>query len=216
MAMVPRTLCGVFVRYSGCSGSGGCLGSVGPICWWSPWAVRGCGGLGCGPGPGDAGVKGDRLVGHTGPRMLSVMVVGSASPRGPTVDLGVLLGLESTDFGLENLGNPFSGDGPGGDLGGVEVGAGGLSAVSPAFPGVGPCAPSRRTSQRLALRDSGDILSRAIARKAGLVEGRGTDVVGARAAGHSFRRTVEKSRRCGVRLDDEQASALEAFVGARA
>ncbi len=76
--------------------------------------------------------------------------------------------------------------------------------------------PAKRTSPRLATRDTTCILSKALARKVSLLEGDGAAAEGARASRLSKRKLVAKSRRCGVRLDDAQASEFKEYVRTRA
>ncbi len=69
-----------------------------------------------------------------------------------------------------------------------------------------------RASQRLADGEQADILSKAINRKICLREGDGAAEAVAHASRLSIRKAVAKSRRCGVRLDDTQASSFLEFV----
>ncbi len=74
--------------------------------------------------------------------------------------------------------------------------------------------PVRRASPRLASGEPSAILSKAISRKASLREGVGAGVVEAGGRAHRVcnRKIAAKSRLCGVRLDDDQASSFKEFV----
>ncbi len=139
---------------------------------------------------------------------------------GGDVDPGVVAGLGHLLSGFEaQVGLPPSSR-PRGEAHGVEQGAGELFDASYALTKVDAvpkaCMTVRRTSSRLAGCDSTGVLIKAIARKAGLRDVGEAAATGVRVPSHCLRRTVEKGRRCGMRLDDAQASEFEAFVRNRA
>ncbi len=132
------------------------------------------------------------------------------------VELGVSAGSGQPFSGLEaQCGLPPSSR-PYGVAHGVEQGAGELFDASCPLTRVDAvleaCTTVRRTSSRLAGCVSSGILVKAIARKAGLRDVGEAAASGVRVSSLCLRRTVEKGRRCGVHLDDAQASEFEAFV----
>ncbi len=71
---------------------------------------------------------------------------------------------------------------------------------------------SLRVSQRLTTGESSSILSKAISRKVSLRKGDRAAEASERASRISNRKIMAKSRLCGVRLDDVQASSFKEFV----
>ncbi len=186
------------------------LGSFSWAFWWAPspsinmgtqWVLE---------------QSGDIHLGPLGPKTLAFLEVGLSSPFWVNADRDCLdLCVNMTRAKASHFSTRLQSEGTPGDEKGAVEGEEVTSKSSLVAVETMKSKVNTRASLRLAARDTTDILTKAMSRKASRREGVGAVEERDRATRLSVRKILAKSRLCEVRLGDAQASTFKEFVCTR-